>query len=111
MSYEKICDSNKVEVLKHFIRVESTNCECAKRRKELMGWITLPGDDFINRDASVQEREKRQQSYLCIYNRRAAVTKLEGWVLAKINLGSLYTRGMYPDINCSSRIRKMLREI
>ena len=50
MTYEKICDSNNVAVLRHFIRVKATTCRYAERGEELMSWIHLSDADFILRN-------------------------------------------------------------
>ena len=57
MSYEKVCDSDKVKVLKHFIRVESTKKKYAERREELVDWINLLDIEFLNK---VRDFEKQR---------------------------------------------------
>ena len=103
MAHEKICDSNKVAVLRHFIRVESTKKKYADRREELMGWIRLSDMDFINKVQNFEkERDDVNPAILWTIGTekdRSRPPKVRCWILAKINLGSLYTCGIKSKIN------------
>ena len=103
MSCEKICDSDKVKVLKHFIRVESTKSKYAERREELMGWISLPDMDFIDRVRDF-EKQRCDENPIFVWTIRTAKNstryqEVKRWILARINLGSLYTCGINSEIN------------
>ena len=103
MSYEKICDSNKVTVLKHFIRVESTKNKHAEKREELMGWISLPDMDFIDRVRDF-EKQRCDENPIFVWTIGTAKNstryqEVKRWILARINLGSLYTCGINSEIN------------
>ena len=103
MTYEKICDSDKVGVLRHFIRVESTKSKYADRREELMGWIRLSDMDFINKVQNFEkERDDVNPAILWTIGTEKDLPrppKVRCWILAKINLGSLYTCGINSEIN------------
>ena len=57
MSYKEICKCNKVGVLKHFIRVESQKCNYKDKREEMITWISLPDQAFIDK---VRDFEKKR---------------------------------------------------
>lgn len=103
MSYEKICDSDKVKVLKHFIRVESTKNKYAERREELMGWIHFPDIDVIDKVRDF-EKQRCDESPIFVWTigtekNPTRHRKVKRWILARINLGSLYTCGINSEIN------------
>lgn len=103
MSYEKICDSDKVKVLKHFIRVESTKNKYAQRREELMGWVHLPGIEFLDRVREF-ENQRRDENPIFVWTigtekNPTRYRKVKRWIVANIFLGSLYTCGINSCIN------------
>ena len=103
MTYEEICECNKVDVLKHFIRVELQKCDYKDKREEMMTWTYLPGQAFIDK---VRDFEKQRCDENPIFGWAIGTEKnptrhqeVKRWILAKINLGSLYTCGINSEIN------------
>ena len=103
MSYEEICECNNVGVLKHFIRVESQKCDYKDKREEMITWISLPDQAFIDK---VRDFEKQRTDDNPIFGWTIGTEKnptrwqeVKRWILAKIKLESLYTCGMNSKIN------------
>ena len=103
MTYEIIRESNKVEVLKHFIRIEATLCECKDKRKEMINWTCLPDPDFIQKVHNFAETRDDENPTLVwtigIGNNRDRPQKVRRWILANINLDCLYTCGINKKVN------------
>ena len=103
MSHEEICECNNVGVLKHFIRVESQKCDYKDKREEMITWISLPDQAFIDK---VRDFEKQRTDENPIFGWTIGTEKnptrwqeVKRWILAKIKLGSLYTCGINSEIN------------
>ena len=103
MCYTETREGNITEVLKHFIRVEATRCKYAKKREEMINWTDLPESVFINRVRNFEE-ERCDENPAILWTIGTAkdssrLRKVQRWILANINLGSLYSRGMNSEIN------------
>lgn len=103
MTYEEICECNKVDVLKHFIRVESQKCDYKDEREEMITWISLPDQAFIDKVRNF-EKQRTDENPAILWTIGTAkdssrLSLVKGWVLVKVNLGSLYTCGMNREVN------------
>ena len=104
MQYETICESNKVEVLKHFIRIEATRSKYVDKREEMMGWICLDNpDEFIQEVRNFEKTRKDENPAILwtIGTEKDPVRphKIRRWILAKVDLRSLYTLRINSKIN------------
>lgn len=104
MKCETIGESNKIEVLKHYIRIEATKSKYEDNRKEIMSWVYLPDGDFIHKVRNF-EKTRDDENPTIVWtigteknpNRHQKVRR---WILANINLGCLYTCGINPKMKC-----------
>ena len=103
MQYETICESDKVEVLRRFIRIEATRSEYANKQDDLRNWIRLSDPDFIQKVRNFEKKRPDENPAILwtigTEKDRNRPQKVRRWVLANVNLDCLYTCGINDEVN------------
>ena len=103
MQYETICESNKAEVLRHFIRIEATRSKYADERDDMINWTRLPVPDFIQKVYNFAETRDDENPTLVwtigIGENCDRPRKVRRWILANINFDCLYTCGIKEEVD------------
>lgn len=102
MNYETISESNKIEVLKHYICIEATKLKCEDKRNEMRSWVYLQDRDFILKVRNF-EKSRDDENPTIVWTIGTEKNpnrpqKVRRWILAHINLGCLYSRGINPKM-------------
>ena len=99
--YTIIRESNVVEVLRHFFHIEATRLKYAGIRDEMLSWSSLPDADLIRKTRNFAQKLNDINPTLIWtvgINNDHRHLSVRCWVLANINLGCLYTKGINPKM-------------
>lgn len=94
MNYETISESNKIQVLKHFIWIEATKLQCEDIRNEMRSWVYLQDRDFIHKLRDFEKSRCDENPTFVWTIGTETNPNCRCWILANINLGCLYTCGI-----------------
>lgn len=97
--YEFLRETSLREVVEHFLRVEGTRPKYAAQRDEFASWAALDDDTFFQRVrafAGARADTNPVLTWTIGTGGNKHYERVRRWVLAKIPLASLYSRGINP---------------
>jgi hypothetical protein len=89
------------DVLKHFIIMEASRKKYADRAEEMLGWLELSNDEFIQkvREYEIARDDDNPVFGWTIGTRKNSFYKnISHWVLKEISLADLYTCGINSEM-------------
>lgn len=109
MNYNRIAQSSTIEVVKHFWRLEAADCKNEVDREKMMSLIGLQDPEELRQKVRDLEKDctfaggKYYDNPTLVWTTGTQKNpdgpcQVKNWVLAKINLGFLYTCGINPKM-------------